>query len=267
MTANNTDFRSDSRQEFLSSMKGLSSQFEAAKESVRKREVALMRALNLLSDSLKLTVSSVASDRLAQGNPLAQAARNADEKVAARLSRVRLLCPLVHHGLAVEHRAAAPGGDAAVVLQAPRARCEVIDSHVRVEVARTVGKEQAGQFRCGARGREARVEVEPGERAAELRIVHDEQAALADRRVDALDLERLRPLRLQAIQVQHRIGANLDVDEGVHEALGRIVPDVMQDDACLAAGGGTDADTGMRHLAGLSGGEQRHLQGRRRTRT
>ncbi len=86
MSANDTDFRSDPRQEFLSSMKGLSSQFEAAKESVQKREAALMLALDRLSDSLKLTVSSVASDRLAQGNPLAQAARNADEKVAALLS-------------------------------------------------------------------------------------------------------------------------------------------------------------------------------------
>jgi predicted GTPase len=66
-------------------MKGLSGQFESVKKNVQAREAALMLALDRLSNSLKLTVGSVASDRLAQGNPLMQAARNADEKVAARL--------------------------------------------------------------------------------------------------------------------------------------------------------------------------------------
>lgn len=74
------------RHAFLSSMKALSGQFAAAKENVRAREGALMRALNQLDDSLKQTVGDIASNRLDQSNPLVLAARSADKKVAARLA-------------------------------------------------------------------------------------------------------------------------------------------------------------------------------------
>lgn len=77
---------SDSRKEFISSMKGLSSQFSAAKENVRTREEALMAALNRLAYSLEHKIGDTAKDRLTNDNPLVQAARNADEKVAARLA-------------------------------------------------------------------------------------------------------------------------------------------------------------------------------------
>lgn len=67
-------------------MKGLSNQFSAAKENVRTREEALMAALNRLAYSLEHKIGDTAKDRLANDNPLVQAARNADEKVAARLA-------------------------------------------------------------------------------------------------------------------------------------------------------------------------------------
>lgn len=84
-TMNRMNF-TDPRQEFISSMKGLSSQFSAAKENVRTREAALMAALNRLTYSLEHKIGDTAKDRLADDNPLMQAARNADEKVAARLA-------------------------------------------------------------------------------------------------------------------------------------------------------------------------------------
>ena len=86
MTAINVVNCSDPRQEFISSMKGLSSQFSAAKEDVRAREKALTAALNRLDYSLEHKIGDTAKDRLADDNPLVQAARNADEKVAARLA-------------------------------------------------------------------------------------------------------------------------------------------------------------------------------------
>ena len=86
MTAINVVNCSDPRQEFISSMKGLSSQFSAAKEDVRAREKALTAALNRLDYSLEHKIGDTAKDRLANDNPLVQAARNADEKVAARLA-------------------------------------------------------------------------------------------------------------------------------------------------------------------------------------
>lgn len=78
--------RIEPRQEFLASMKNLGSQFAVAKENVQRREAALTSALDRLTDSLKHTVGDAACSRLAQGNPLVQAVRNADEKVAARLA-------------------------------------------------------------------------------------------------------------------------------------------------------------------------------------
>ena len=77
---------SDPRQDFISSMKGLSSQFSAAKENVRAREMVLMDALDQLAYSLEHKIGDTTKDRLANDNPLVQAARNADEKVAARLA-------------------------------------------------------------------------------------------------------------------------------------------------------------------------------------
>ena len=85
MTKADTQSRSDPRQEFLASMKGLSGQFESVKKNVQAREAALMLALDGLSTWVKVTVGSVASDRLAAGNRLRQDRCGADEKVAARL--------------------------------------------------------------------------------------------------------------------------------------------------------------------------------------
>lgn len=84
-TMNSVNF-SDPRQEFISSMKGLSSQFSAAKENVQAREAVLMEALNQLTYSLEHKIGDTTKDHLADDNPLMQAARNADEKVAARLA-------------------------------------------------------------------------------------------------------------------------------------------------------------------------------------
>ena len=86
MTTMNGENFSDPRQKFISSMKELSNQFSTAKENVRKREAALMAALNRLAYSLEKKIGDTAKDRLANDNPLAQAARNADEKIAARLA-------------------------------------------------------------------------------------------------------------------------------------------------------------------------------------
>lgn len=82
---NNKNF-SDPRQEFLSSMKDLSSQFSAVKENVRVREKALTTALNTLSDSLKHKIGDTTKEHLANENPLVLAARDANEKIAARLA-------------------------------------------------------------------------------------------------------------------------------------------------------------------------------------
>ena len=52
----------------------------------------------------------------------------------------------MHHGLAVEDAAALVGGDSAVILQARGLDRAMADVDVRVEVARTVGQENARDF-------------------------------------------------------------------------------------------------------------------------
>lgn len=84
-TVNGGNF-SDPRQNFITSMGELSGEFSAVKENVRTREAALKAALNRLVYSLKHKIGDTAKDRLVNDNPLVQAARNADEKVAARLA-------------------------------------------------------------------------------------------------------------------------------------------------------------------------------------
>lgn len=86
MTTVNGENFSDPRQKFIASMSELSSQFSAAKENIRTREKALVNALNRLAYSLEHKIGDTTKDRLANDNPLVQAARNADEKVAARLA-------------------------------------------------------------------------------------------------------------------------------------------------------------------------------------
>jgi hypothetical protein len=133
------------------------------------------------------------------------------QQVATRLPGLRLLGALVHDGLAIEDGAAAPSGDAAVVLQAARAHRKVIDVQVGVEVAGAVREEESRQFgSCFGRCK-ACIQVEAGEAGAELRVVHDDRSALCHGGLDALDVEGARAGVEQAVQVQGRIRADLDV--------------------------------------------------------
>ncbi len=122
----------------------------------------------------------------------------------------------------------------------------VIDLHVRVEVARAVGQEHAGHFGVGAAAVEADADVEPRQRAAELRVAQHEPASSATRASMRSIWKALGTVLLQAIDGEVRAGAEFDVEHGIAEVLVRGIVDVLEQQAAAAARGHAHDDARAR---------------------
>ncbi len=186
----------------------------------------------------------------------------AEQQVAARLRRVRLLRVRVHEDLAVEHRVRGAADDALVKLAAHPVRLPVIDRRVRVgklaladhrepvdRAARALRRLRDGEVvaRKARPKRDAhRVEARPG----------------GERHRGVADVERLAALALHANVIDARVLGERDLRHRVGEIRAVVQRDEVLDDRCSAAAAGDDERARVARRVLLVGDEQQmHRRG------